>query len=155
MHEITGSPNSSTSSRNMLVKHNKLGHRNEGFKVSRTIDKLPANFLNCRYYRLNDNAQRRSSRETSRTKSFKDKLELVLKDRRFDGTDGIFFFEFLRSLVREANVAAMSEAHLYLGLRRILKKSAHEHFVALRGCSAQNEGGVSSWPEAVQYMFRA
>lgn len=49
--------------------------------------------------------------------------ELVWKDQRFGGTDGILFFDFLQSLMREAGLAIMSEAQIFLVLPRRLKKS--------------------------------
>lgn len=37
----------------------------------------------------------------------------------------------------------------------MLKKSAYEHFVAIRDCSAVEERGVTCGPEAVQYLLRS
>lgn len=75
-------------------------------------------------------------------------MELVLKDRKFDGTDGVLIFDFLRSLIREASFAGMRKAQLYLMLLRMLRKSVHEHFIAIRDCFTPEERGLSSWPEA-------
>lgn len=72
-----------------------------------------------------------------------------------DGSDGILIFEFMRSVITEANLAAMSDGQLHLIFRRIVKKSAPEHFVGIRDCSRPEGGGVSSWPGAVQYQLRS
>lgn len=37
----------------------------------------------------------------------------------------------------------------------MLKKLAHEHFVAIRDCCTKQERVVSSWPEALQYLLRS
>lgn len=71
-----------------------------------------AEILNYRLYFLNDAAIRRSARETGRVKSFGAKFEMILKVRNFDGLDWVLIFAFLRNLIREANIAAMSEAQL-------------------------------------------
>lgn len=56
----------------------------------------------------------------------------MLKERKFDGSDGMIFFDLLRSLVREENLAAMSEAQLCLAPQRMLQKTSHDHFVEIR-----------------------
>lgn len=88
-------------------------------------------------------------------RSFGDKLDVALKERRFDGSHGILIFDFLRILIREANLAGMSEAQFYLTIHRKLRTSVHDHCAAVRDCPSAEEGGVTSWLEAFQYLLRS
>lgn len=134
--EISRSPHSSsTISRQQSLENNKRGPRHKGLKSLKTTNKLFTDLLNYRFYRLNDTAKRRSARATGRVKRFGDKIELGPKDKRFDRSDGILVFDFLKSFIREAKLAAMSEAQLYLFPRIMLRTSAHDHFVAIKYCS--------------------
>lgn len=74
---------------------------------------------------------------TAKVKSFGDELQVTLKERNFDGSDGMVVVVFLRSWIRGANHAAMSEAHLRLNLPRMLKNTTHDHFIVIRDCSAR------------------
>lgn len=66
--------------------------------------------------------------------SFKDQLEVALQQGKCDSSHGIIIFAFLRNWIRETNLAVMSEARTYVTLPGMLRKSAHEHFVAIRDC---------------------
>lgn len=111
--------------------------------------------MSYRYYKLIHTFQKRSAYATRGIRSFGDKLDITLSERKFDGSDRVLLFDFLKSLVREAHLPSMSKAQLYLKLPRMLKKSAYGPFAAMRDCSAAEEGGVTCWNEAVQYLLRS
>lgn len=113
--EVTRGPHSRiNSSRHQSLNNQKKGPRREGLKTLKSKNNLFTDLLNCVFYRLNDTPQRRSERATGRVRSFCGKLEPVRMDKPFDGSDGILVFEFIKTLIREGSLDAMSEAQFYL-----------------------------------------
>ena len=49
----------------------------------------------------------------------------------------------------------MSEAQAYIAVPYFLRGHAEQQFNAVRGSSSAREGGVTCWPEAVQYLLRS
>ena len=49
----------------------------------------------------------------------------------------------------------MSEAQAYIALPYFLRGHAEEQFNSVRGASSSKQGGVTCWPEAVQYLLRS
>lgn len=107
------------------------------------------------HYRISETCRRRAVHAAGKIRSFAKKLELKLKERILDGLGGVSVFDFLRSLLRNEDLAGMREAQVYLTFPRMLKKAAYKHFVAIRDCSAAEEGSATCWPEAVKYLLRS
>lgn len=110
--------------------------------------------LSYRKYRLDDATQRRSSRTTGKVHDFLKRMELTLKDHRFSGEDPIRVLDFLARYVKEANIQAMSEAQAFIALPSFLIGFAKSQYEAGVQLTSPDEGGVTSWPEAVQYLLR-
>ena len=71
----------------------------------------------------------------------------------FDGTDPIRVFDFLARYVNEADMLDMTEAQAFIALPTFLSEPAETQFrTNLSGAS--RHGGITCWPEAVQYMLR-
>ena len=87
-------------------------------------------------------------------KRYVKRIEYNLKKFRFDGTDPIKILTFLAKFVEEADILRMSEAQAFIALPTFLSGQAQQQFNAVCGASFE-EGGVSCWPEAVQYLLRS
>ena len=76
-----------------------------------------------------------------------------MKDHSFDGNDPIRVLDFLARMVTEADMLDMSEAQAFVALPCFLKGTVRTQYDSnLTGGSGL--GGVSCWPEAVQYLLR-
>ena len=62
--------------------------------------------------------------------------------------------DFLRKFCDEANTVDMSETQAYVALSYFLKGFALDQFQTVKDAYAASEGGVTCWPEAVQYLIR-
>lgn len=98
--------------------------------------------------------QTRTGRETAKVRDHVKRLELTLRDQKFDGEDTIKVLAFLAEFVRECNTLSISEGQAYVALPYLLKGSAKEQFLAARTIDEEDDGGVTCWPEAVQYLLR-
>lgn len=130
------------------------GLPHEDLKVPRATNELFAELIDYRHYRLSNTRQRSIAHARANIRSFCHKLDFTLKERKFDGSNGVLVFEFLRNLIRDANLAARGEAQLYLILPRMLKKAAYGHSLAIRDCCTAEGGRVTCWSEGVQYLLR-
>ena len=82
-------------------------------------------------------------------------MEYSLKEFRFNGQDPIRVLSFLAKFVEEAELLHMTEAQAFLALPKLLLGFAKEQYDSVRGSADASEGGVSCWPEAVQYLLRS
>ena len=78
-------------------------------------------------------------------------LHLTLRERKFDGTDQILVFDLLERFVEECETLKMSEGQALVSLPHLLKGREETQYHG-RSNSA-GTGGVSSWPEVVQYLL--
>ena len=101
--------------------------------------------VDYRYYRLRDRRQKRSGKATKLVRRMISKMEVTLKDRKFDGVDKIKVLSFLSRFVREADLLGMSEAQAVLAIPSFLKGNA-----SIRYEAANN---VGTWPDTVQYFL--
>lgn len=131
------------------------GPKHKGLKSLRSTNPLYKELLDYRFYRLDRTSHKRSSRQTGKVKGFVDRLRLSMKDILFSGDDAILIFEFLRRFVEEANTNNMNEAQAYLALPKLLSGFALDQYLAVKDTSSPRDGGVTNWPEAVQYLLRA
>ena len=129
-------------------------HSDPDFKEIRPSNPLYKKLLSYRYYRLLKTTSKRTGRETAKTRDHIKRMEITLKDYSFDGQDPIKVLEFLSKFCDEADTLEMTEAQAYVVLPYLLKGSAKEQFNAVKGTLA-GDGGVTSWPEAVQYLLRS
>ena len=129
-------------------------HEDPDFKEIRPSDPLYKKLLSYRYYRLNRLSSRRTGRETGKTRDHIRRMEITLRDHSFSGEDPIKVLEFLAAFRDEANTLEMTEAQAYVVLPYLLRGPAKEQFVAVKG-SVAGDGGVTNWPEAVQYLLRS
>ena len=143
----------------LLEQHVSSTHRAKGPKHDRMKELKPNNplfdrLLSYRYYRLNRTTHSRSAKETGKVRDHIKRLELTMQRHRFSGEDPILVLDFLNKMVDEANTLGMSEAQAYLSLPYFLSGSAESQFRAVRTASTSSHGGISCWPEAVQYLLR-
>ena len=101
--------------------------------------------LDYRYYRLRNRRQKRDGKATKAVRKFISRLEVTLKDRKFDGVDKIKVLSFLAKYVNEADLLGMSEAQAVLALPTFLKGNAAMRYEAANS--------VGTWPETVQYLL--
>ena len=101
--------------------------------------------LDYRYYRLRNRRQKRDGKATKAVRKFISKLEVTLKDRKFDGADKIKVLSFFAKYVSEADLLGMSEAQAVLALPSFLKGNAAMRYEAANS--------VGTWPETVQYFL--
>ena len=130
------------------------GPKYPGLSTLRTGSSLHKSVLDYRYYRLTNRKVRRSAKETYKVKDHLKRLELTMKRRTFDGSDPITVLTFLARLTRECNILGMSEAQAYIALPYFLTGMALTQYEAARNVVTSRQGGVSSWPEAVQFLLQ-
>ena len=124
--------------------------RHEVLKELRPSNPLYTKLVSYRHYRLKFTDQERTGRETGKVKDHVRRLELTLRDEAFDGSDPVRVLPFLSAFVAEADVMEMTEAQAYIALPYVIKGTARQHFTAVKGVPSSS-GGVTCWPEAVQY----
>ena len=125
-----------------------------GLKEIQPTNTKYANVVSYRWYRLASVTQSRSSRATAKVKDFIKRLEIVLKEHHFDGSDPIRILDFLARFVKEADIQDMTEAQAYLALPKFLGGLAQSQFEMTTNLGEAEGGGVTCWPEAVQYLLR-
>lgn len=81
-------------------------------------------------------------------------MALKLSGHNFSGEDLIMVVYFLTRLVREGNIQEMSEAQAIAALPSFLDGFAKSQYETGAETVFPEEGGISSWPEAVQYRLR-
>lgn len=96
----------------------------EGLKVVQTTNKVFSELMEYQYYCLASTSQKHSARASDKLRGFGDKPELKLKKQKYDCSDEVLIFDFLRGLVREADLAAMSAVQMYLNIPVMWKKGA-------------------------------
>ena len=94
----------------------------------RATNPLYDQLLDYRYYRLRKTSQSRSSRDTGKAKEYVKRMEYIL---------------------------CMSEGQAFIALPKLLTGFAKDQYDAVRGSADSSEGGVSNWPEAVQYLLHS
>ena len=109
--------------------------------------------VNYRYYRLKRRSSTRTGRETGKVKDHIRRLATAVNGLKFDGSDPIAILNFLTRFTEEADILEMKESQAFIALPHFLAKTALEHYRAARDASPR-EGGVTAWPEAVQYLLR-
>ena len=82
-------------------------------------------------------------------------MALTLRNYTFIGEGPIMVLNFLRRFCDEANTLNMSEAQAYVALSYFLRGFALDQFQTVKDAYAASEGGVTCWPEAVQYLIRS
>lgn len=128
------------------------GPKYPGLSSLHPSDPLFDRLMSYRYYRLMRTSRTRSSATTGVIRKQIKNLELILKDHKFSGEDPIMVFDFLTRFVEEADTIGMSEGQAFVALPHFLTGTASQQFRASKNSS--RSGGVSSWPEAVQYFIR-
>lgn len=76
-----------------------------------------------------------------------------MRDHLFSGEDAILVFQFLIRLSEECDTLPMAEAQALMTLIAFLKKSADTQFNVAKNAFT-NAGGITTWPEAVNYLFQ-
>ena len=110
--------------------------------------------MSYRTYRLNDHRQKRGSKSTGKVRDFIKRMDLKMKAHHFDGNDPIRVLDFLARLKREFNIQEMSEAQAFVELPSFFDGYGKSQYEAGVERTLPEEGGVESWPEAVQYLLR-
>ena len=111
--------------------------------------------LSYRYYSLQDTSQKIISRATGNLKYLTKRLDFKLKRHHFNGEDPIRVIGFLRRFTKEADKQLMSEAQAYLALPDFLVLIALSQYEAFADAADPENGGVTCWPEAMNYLLRA
>jgi len=129
------------------------GARYPGLKSLQPTNILYKNVCSYRMYRLTDTTTHRSSRGTGKVRDYIKRMEIRLSQHHFSGKDPIMVLDFLSRFVREAEIQEMSEAQALLALPSFLNGFAKSQYEAAERVNPQ-DGGIGSWPEAVQYLLR-
>lgn len=130
------------------------GPKHDGLSSLKPSNPLYDRLMSYRYYRLMRTSDRRSSRSTGMLSALLKRMGLTMKEHSFSGDDPIMVFDFLTRFVEEADTLSMSEAQAFVALPHFLVGNANKQFRASRNGSRSSSGGVSCWPEAVQYLLR-
>ena len=130
------------------------GTRYEDLAPLKATNPLYAELLNYRHYRLKRTSRRRS-KDTAKARHQVKNMGLTLLPHRFTGENPIMVLDFLRRFVSEAEQLAMSEEQAYIALPFFLKGAAKSHFESVMDTTSEGEGGVTCWPEAVQFLLRS
>lgn len=128
----------------------KKGPRHMGLSTIKPSNSIFDRLMNYRYYRLKDVRTKRSLTATQAVKKFGKSLEVTFK-MKFDGTDPMMILTFLTRFVEEADILNMNEGQAYLLLPRFMNDPAESQLRAMR--SGACSGGISCWPELVQYLL--
>ena len=139
---------------NIVPFHSRpVGPPNIGLRSIKPANKKFDRLISYRSYRLRLTTDQRSSRDTAEVRVHIKNLNLTMKSHIFDGNDPIKIFDFLTRFVNEADMLNMSEAQAFIALPTFLADPAETQFrTTLSGASRR--GGVTCWPEAVQYLLR-
>ena len=78
-------------------------------------------------------------------------LDITVAEYKFSGPDPILVFDFLARFVEECDTQDMSEGQAFVALPRYLVKTAAIQYRAMQ--NGARSGGISCWPEAVQYLL--
>ena len=130
------------------------GTRHVDLAPLKTKNPLYAELLNYRRYRLKRTSRRRS-KDTAKARHQVKNMGLTLLPHRFTGEGPIMVLDFLLRFVCEAEQVAMSEEQAYIALPFFLKGAAKSHFDSAMGTTSEGEGGVTCWPEAMQFLLRS
>ena len=131
------------------------GYDYRGLKPIRATNPLYKERLDYRYYRLKKTKARRTGFETGKIKDQIRRMAYSLEEHLFTGEKPILILDFLARFCDEADTLEMSEAQAYVALPYFLKSTAKDAFKATKNTSRGEDGGVTCWPEAVQYLLRS
>lgn len=129
------------------------GRKHRGLRALRPTNHLYDVLLDYRVYRLKRKSSSRSGRETGKVKDHIRRLATAMNGMTFDGSDPISVLGFLARFVEECDILEMKESRAFLALPYFLEKNALAQCRAARD-SPPYEGGISVWPEAIQYLLR-
>ena len=127
------------------------GPRYKHLVTIKPSDPLFDRLMSYRYYRLMQRSHRRDADMMLDTQKRMNALSVSLSDVKFDGKDPALVFDFLTRFTESADLNRMSEAQAFIALPKYLSGIAEQQFRATR--YGARSGGVSSWPEAVQYFL--
>lgn len=111
--------------------------------------------MSYRCYRLGNTDMGRTPEGTGRVKDCIKRLSLPLHNLHFTGEDPILVLRFLERFVYEAGFIRMTEGQAYTALPFFLRGQAEDQFNAVSGSARAAEGGITCWPEAVQFLLRS
>lgn len=82
------------------------------------------------------------------------RMAIELSSHHFSVEHLIMIINFLKQFVREANIQEKLAAQELVALPSFLKEFAKSHFEAGAEMVSPEGRGVSTWPEAVQYLLK-
>ncbi|CAN8076685.1 unnamed protein product [Agarophyton chilense] len=82
-------------------------------------------------------------------------MPLSLRNQLFSREDPILVLDFLARFVAEADILGKNEGQAYIALPYFLRGLAEDKYHSVRVLSLASGGGVTCWPEAVQYLLRS
>ena len=129
------------------------GKNHPGLRVIRPTNRLFDGVLDYRRYRLKRRHKRRNGRETCKVKDHMRAIQTGAPELRFDGSDPIKVLGFLSRFVEECETSSMKESQALVPVKYFLQGQARTQFDATRQMDSI-DGGISYWPEAVQYPLR-
>lgn len=122
-------------------------------KEFRQTNVLYVRDLSYSTYRLDDRFQTRSSQWTSKVRECIKRMAFKMKDHQIKGEGPIMFIDFLAWFVREVYIQKISGTQVFVALPTILTELAKNQHEAGVEMVPSEKDGVSSWPEAIQYLF--
>ena len=151
---VTGVEEESTLRSRIVPFHSRpVGPPHIGLRSIKPANRVFDKLMSYRSYRLKKTSDTRSACDTTEVRVHLKNMDLTMSKHKFDGNDPIRVFDFLTRFVNESDMLNMSEAQSFIALPMFLEEPAETHFrTTLSGMSRR--GGVTCWPEAVQYMLR-
>lgn len=110
--------------------------------------------LSCCTLRLEDVSQQPSPRETRIISDCIKRMALKLSGHHFLGENPIMVIHFVTLFVREANIQEICKAWAFVALPPFLRRFVKSRYEAGSEMMIPEEGGISSWGEAVQYLIK-
>lgn len=91
--------------------------------------------MSYRNYRLNITTRKRTVRETGKVRDHVKRLEITIRDHKFDGKDPVKEFNFFLKLVSECNTLYITEGQAYIFMTYFLEVTAKEQFTAVKSAT--------------------
>ena len=123
-------------------------------KVLQPINHVYGKLLNYRSYRLFLTKLPDGKRSTSDHNQSKKALRAAMREPDFNGEDPILILKFLATFVKESDAHGISEPQAFVLLPYFMEGMAYDMLLAATsGSEDPSEGGVTCWPQAINFLL--
>lgn len=111
--------------------------------------------MNYRLYRLKIQWLKRTRDDTGKVKDPIRGMNVAMDDLLFNGKDTILVSNFLPHFAAEADTLERNGTQAYVAFPNFLCEFALDQYRAVPSSLTVDEGGVTNWPEALQYLLQS